>query len=307
MLHRVTQQSVTRSVMSAVRQATANLSSVQERLATGIRINRLSDAPLDAARAHRVRADRTRLQQHARNLEHAQHEVDLTASVLQEVATLFVEARDIAIRAADGATDPVEREILAEGIDRIIETMVVRANTDYDGRYLFAGTRNDAPPYAVERVGGDVAGVTYGGNGDQVELDVGPRSRVALGAPGTEAFGTTAAFDALIALRDLLNNTGGLTEGEQGAAISSHIAVLDDAHGQVVDAISRAGWRSRQIELTRTALEEATLADTQLISDLEDTDFAEAAVQLQQYESIMQTALLISARLMQNTLVDYLD
>lgn len=307
MIQRVTQQSVARSVFRSVRQASEDLGLAQEQLATSRRINRLSDAPLDAARAHRLRANRTKLEQNLSNLEYAQTNIEFTASVLQQAGDLFVEARDICIRAADGATGAEERQSLALAADQLLETLVHQANSEYDGHYVLAGTADDAPPFTVERTGGYITDVTYQGSHATLALDVGPRTQIELGETGTHVFGGTDAFDTLIELRDLLRNTGGLTEADQTAALSNHIDVLRGAHDDIVDATSAIGWRSSQLEFTRTVLEDATLADTRLISELEDADYAEAAAELYRAEAAMQTALVISARMMQNTLIDYLE
>jgi len=306
MLHRITQQSVTRSALNSMRRATTALSATQEQLATGRRINRLSDAPLDAARAHRVRAHRSKLEQHVRNLDQAQGEIDFTASVLQDVSDLFIEARDICLRAANATTVSEGRESLAGAVDQLLETLVLRANAHFNGRYVFAGTANDAPPYTATRSGREITAVTYEGNGDHVELDVGPTTRVTTAEPGTLALGGTEAIDVLVELRDLLRNRDGLSESELAQALSAHLDPIGQAHDNVIDATARMGWRSRQVEFTRTVLDNASLADTRVISRLEDTDFAEAAALLFRQEATVQTALMISARMVQNTLLDYL-
>lgn len=307
MLHRVTQQSVARSALQTIRQASESLSTAQEQLATSRRINRLSDAPLDAARAHRARARRSRLELHLGTLEHAKSEIDFGASILQNVSDLFVEAREICTSAANATTDPATRESLAEAVDQLLEGLLQQANTQYDGRYIFAGGANDAPAYSVERTGEEITAAVYEGRHDYVELDVGPNTRVALGEPGTRAFGGTEAFDSLLELRDLLRNTDGLTEGEQGVALSAHIETLRESHNRVVDGIAAMGWRSTQLGFTRTTLEDAALADSAAISELEDADFAEATALLYRSETAMQTALIISARMMQNSLLSYLE
>lgn len=307
MVPRVTQQGISRAALSSIRQSTAKLSTTQEQLATGRRLNRLSDDPLAAARAHRIRAHRTRFEQHQRSIEQAHSETDFAGSALQEAADLLIEARDIAMRAAGSAVDPLERETLAYGVERLLETLVLRANISLNGRHPFAGNASEAAPYRAETAAGQITAVIYEGGESRTELEIGPRSRVPVGAPGTEVFaGEVDAFEALIELRGLLRNEGGLSEGELSAAISGHIGVIDTAYGQVVDAAARFGWTSNQLEFTRTVLENATLADTATLSEIEDADMAVAAANLVQQETVLQTALAVSARLMQNTLMDYL-
>lgn len=304
---RVTQQAVGRAALAAIRQASDDLGVVQEQLATSRRINRLSDAPLDVARAHRLRADTTKIEQYTRNLEQAQHEIDFTASVLQGVSDIFVEAGDICIRAADASTDASEREALGFAVQQFIDTLVRSANADYNGHYIFAGNATSTTPFVAEPDGSQVA---YQGNSQSIELDIGPRARVETSEPGTRVFGGSGGdactFDALIELRDLLYNTDGLDSGDLSAALSDHVGEIRAAHDRVTDAAARFGWRSSQVELTRTVLDNVALANTQEISALEDTDYAEAATLLYRHEVALETALAVAARMMRNNLLDYL-
>jgi len=308
---RVTQQSAMRAALSSARRASENLAVAQEQLATSRRINRLSDAPLDAARAHRVRAQTSKFEQHKRNLEQAQHEIEYAASTLQDASDIFVEAREICIRAADSATDPTARQAMAFTVDGLIDTLLRRANAQYNGRYVFAGTANDTQPYAEQYDDGRIASVGYEGSRTCAALDVGPRARVETGEAGPSVFGEPGseadAFAALIELRDLLRNDAELSEGELAQALTDHIERVTEVHDQAIDAASRLGWRSTQLEYTRTTIDDATLRNAELTSTLEDADITAAAGALYRQEAALQAALIVAARLMKNTLLEYLE
>jgi len=307
---RVTQQAVGRTNLASIRQASDNLSIAQEQLATARRINRLSDAPLDAARAHRLRASTTRLDQYTRNLDQAQHEIEFTASTLQQVSDIFIEAGDICVRGADGSTDSAERETLAFAVEQLLGALQFNANAQYNGHYIFAGSANDTEPFVMEPADGPVASVTYQGNTQTVALGVGTRTQVETCEPGTDIFGQSGgdacAFDVLVELRDLLRNTEGLTDNDLSEALSNHVEQVRTAHNRVIDATSRFGWRSSQLEFTRTVVDNAMLANTEEVSTLEDADYTEAAIMLQRHEVALQTALAVAARMTNNSLLEYL-
>jgi len=308
---RISSTSLARAALSSLNSAQDRIGRAQEQVATGRRINRPSDAPLDAAQASRLHTYTNQLRQYQRNLDEAQARLEFASSSIQEVSDIFIEARQIALRAADSATDPSERRTLATAVNQLLEGLIQRANTSWGGRYIFAGTADDTTPFEG-RIGqsGYIDSVLYHGNDGRVELQVGPRMRVQVNEPGTEIFAATATrpslFDVLIELRDLLTNADGLSESDQCRALSAHVGALKEAHERVVDAASRLGWRARQVEYTRTTVENLGLTATERLSGLEDTDYAYAALEITAQRVALEAALAVSARLMKNSLLEYL-
>ncbi|MFP4055871.1 MAG: flagellar hook-associated protein FlgL [Candidatus Brocadiia bacterium] len=308
---RVTQLSLARSALASIRDASENLLRSQEQLATGRRINRLSDAPLDAAQAERVRAHKTRLEQYSRNLEQAQSRVEYASSTLLELTDLFVQARSICVEGADATCDEAARRSLGEAVDQMLQQTIDRANERYNGTYLFAGSADDTAPFAAERGPlGRIAAVTYQGNDDAIELEAGPGSRVQTNEPGSAIFLADAegpgAFEALVELRDLLLNTEGLSHKEVSRALSDHIDAVSTAHDRVVAATGRLGWRSSRLEFNRSVIENGVTADDELLSRVHDADFASAAAMLYGQQTALQSALVMAAQVMKHTLLEYL-
>jgi flagellar hook-associated protein 3 FlgL len=308
---RVTQSALARSALASVRRATSEVVASQEQIATGRRINRPSDAPLDAAHAQRLHSYANRLAQYDRNLRHAQNQLEFTWSAAQGLSDIFVEAREICLRGADAATDPAERELLAVAADQLLDSLIRRANATFSGRYIFAGSADDTQPFeGVLGSDGYIEQVAYHGNDGAIEVQVGSHIRLQVNEPGLAVFagaGTgPSTFDALIELRDLLRNTQGLTYGDLSNALSDHVGQLREAHETVVDATSRVGWRASQLEFARTTLENVGLASAELLSSLEDADLAGAAAKLYSQQAALEAALVISARMLKNSLLEYL-
>jgi len=308
---RVTQASLVRAALASVRRAHANVGATQEQLVTGRRINRLSDAPLDAATAQRLHTARRQLDGYGSNLEHARSEIEFAAASAQECGELFTEARDMCLRAANATADPAERAVLAEGADQLLGRLLTRANATFNGRFVFAGSATDTRPFESQ-VGADgrIEAVAYRGNDQRVELQVAPRTRVAINEPGSAVFTRTptqpSTFDALIRLRDLLRNKDGLTQGELDQALSEHVEQLARVQDRATDAAARLGWRASQLEFTRTAVENAGTANAERLSNLEDADFATAAANLFSQQAALEAALTVTGRMFNNTLLEYL-
>ena len=309
---RVTQNTFTRASLASIQRAQGRIAASEEQILTGRRINRPSDAPLDTASVQRLRSCQAKLEQYQRNIDNAQGRVESAASVLTDLSDLFTQAQEVCLSAANATTDDAERRALAASVDDLLQALVGQANAAFDGRYLFAGTADDAPPFeAVLDADGGVAEVAYHGNAARGEIQVGPYTRIQVGEPGLEAFGGSAAepgaFDALIELRGLLLNTGGLSEADQSAALSSHVARLRTAQDRVIDAAARLGARSVQLESTRTTLENAGLTTASQLSTLEDTDLVSAALELQTHQTALEAAFAVSARMFTTSLLEYLQ
>jgi len=308
---RVPATALARAALASLTRAQNEIGLAREQVATGRRLNRPSDSPLDAAHASRLRTYKAQLGQYLRNLDEAEGRLEFASSSIQEISDIFIEARQIALRGADSATDQSERLTLATAVNQLLEGLIQRANTSWAGRYIFAGTADDAPPFEG-RIGesGHIDSVLYHGNEGRVELEVGPQMRVRVNEPGTAVFTATATqpslFDVLIELRDLLSNTEGLSESDQCRALSDHVGALKEAHGRVVNAASRLGWRARQVEYTRATVENLELTTAERLSALEDADYASAALKINAQQVALEAALAVSARLMKNNLLEYL-
>lgn len=308
---RVSASSLARAALATISQAQREMALAQEQVATGRRLNRPSDAPLDAARSRRLESYKAQLGQYQRNLEEAGARLEVATSTVQELSDIFIQARQVALRGADAATDPAERRSLATEVDQLLEGLIQRGNTSWAGRYIFAGTADDSAPFEG-RAGdsGYTDTVLYHGNDGRVELQVGPHTRLQVNEPGSEIFTATATqpslFDVLAELRDLLMNADGLAESDQCRALSDHVGALDEAHGRVVDAASRLGWRASEVETTRRTVENLQLTTVENLSGLEDADYASAALTISARQVALEAALTVSARLMKNNLLEYL-
>ena len=309
---RITSSSSTRSVLASIRSATNNITSTQEQLTTGRRINRPSDAPLDAAHAQRLAVNRTKLDQYSGNVDRAQNQIEYAASTVQGLSDLLIQAREACTEGANATADAGDRRILADSVDQLLQSLVNAANTQLDGQYIFAGTATTTKPFETH-IGssGLVESVTYQGNDGRVQLDVGPRVRVQTNEPGSAAIGASgtegSVFDALIQLRDLLRNDAGQSDNQVAKALSDHLGALSSAQDRVIDATARLGWRSNQLEFTRTAIGNAQLANDLLLGELEDADIAGAAARLYSQEAALEAAMVVAARMLRSSLLDYLQ
>ena len=182
-------------------------------------------------------------------------------------------------------------------MDQIRAGLVAAANTNYLGRPVFGGTTAGTVAYA------EAAGVaTYAGDGNPVNRTIAEGVAVDVQLDGRAAFGADGdnVFDHLTAL------AAALRSGDAAAASSSATVLAADSE-RVSTALADVGSRTLRIEQAATRAADAELTLTNALSEIENTDLPQAMVELQMQEVAYQAALAATARVLQPSLLDFLQ
>ncbi len=161
------------------------LQDTQEILSTGLVIQRPSDDPLGAATALRLRAEIVEINRFVVNNDRAESFVTATDGALSTMNDILNELRGITVTEANGASNEQARRAAALQVDAIMEQLVQSANSDFGGRYIFAGHETETAPFV--RV---ADGVEYRGDDGLILEEIGPGNVIPINIPGNAAFAT---------------------------------------------------------------------------------------------------------------------
>jgi flagellar hook-associated protein 3 FlgL len=294
---RIANLTLGRNVLTANQNTLVRLANLQEQLATGKRINRLSDDPGAGVQAMRFRAESFQLGKYLDNISKCSSFLDAYDGTYGEMTQVMNEAKKVAVAGANDTQDASSRRALADNIDAQLSRMVELANSSYDGRFLFSGTQTLERPFAFSE---DRSTVTYQGNLDTFAIKISPTASMAINRDGNAAFKDPVdAFAALIELRDALR-------ANDRSAIGASIATIDAAHTSINDQHGELGSHGNRLELTRNQLEATRLSLDELVSRAEDTDFAATISDLQVTQNALEAGLQAGARIVQQSLLNYL-
>jgi flagellar hook-associated protein 3 FlgL len=141
----------------------ADLSSLQESLATGKRVRKASDDPVAATLAETASNRLKRAQSDLRALDNSRASLQQAESGLAESGELIQRVRELMVGAGNGTFGPSEREDLARQLEGLREQLIHVANRqDNAGRTLFGGLGGATTPFA-DVYGLTVAGVQFNG------------------------------------------------------------------------------------------------------------------------------------------------
>ncbi|MEW6105867.1 MAG: flagellar hook-associated protein FlgL [Bacillota bacterium] len=295
-----------------IAQQLARMQKLSEDISTGKRVRKPSDDPIAASRGLAIRALRAGVVQHKINIDDAKDWLGATERALMKAQEVFENAADAALRAGNSTLSDDERRALAQDVDGLISELVDLANTQYDGRYIFAGLKTLTRPFVLTKNAGTPSyTVTYEGADGSKQIEVEPGTTMQVNTNGGEAFmqgiaeaGGRNVFQILVALRDhLLAGDASATFQDD---IASDITATQAAQDRILNLVTGIGAKVRRLDRASMKLSQDEVELEALLSNTEDADVFKAITDLQLQETVYRAALGAAAGIMQTSLLDYL-
>lgn len=112
-----------------------------ERLSSGYRINRAGDDAAGLAISENLRAQIRGLKQASRNAQDGVSLVQVAEGGLNEISSIMIRLRELAVQAASDTIGPVERQFLNVEYDQLVsEVDRIADGTEFNGTQLLSGT-----------------------------------------------------------------------------------------------------------------------------------------------------------------------
>jgi flagellar hook-associated protein 3 FlgL len=177
---RSTRLSLTNMTSYNLSKLSSRLRLVEEQGVTGRKINRPSDDPAGAAESHRLYNEIENQTIYQDNAGQAQGLLTVMDNTLSSVGDLIVRMREIATAMSSETITANERLNAANEVSALNAQLLSLANTEVDGRHVFAGSSYNVPAF-------NAAGV-YQGDNTPPTTRVGDNQVVDNGADGSLIF-----------------------------------------------------------------------------------------------------------------------
>jgi flagellar hook-associated protein 3 FlgL len=295
---RITQSMLSTTLLSDLSNITNQLARTQSKLSSGKEITKPSDDPFGTSRALQFRADLASNQQYQTNVNEASSWQNATDISLGQVTDLVQRARDLTVQGANDSLGATGRASIAAEIDQIIESVKSVGNTQYAGRYIFAGSKTTTIPYTPG--GAD----TYLGDTATISREIGPGVQVPLNIDGASVIGDGATPGSLLSTLRTLSTD--LKTNNSAALQTTDLGALDTSLDTVTAARATVGARTNRLDTALSRLQQLAETTTSLLSNTEDADMAQTLVDFSQQQAVYQAALKSGAQIIQPSLMDFL-
>ncbi|WP_150308005.1 flagellar hook-associated protein FlgL [Planctomonas psychrotolerans] len=298
MIARVTNTTLSSAAQRNLQTNMQRLAILQEQASSQKAISRPSDDPAGTGDSLRIRAQQRAVGQYERNVDNGNGWLTVADSALVETERILGRVRDLTVQGAnDGALSPSAKESIATELTSLRKELLTQANASYLGRSVFAGNSDAGAAFVPDATA--PGGVVFTGSDSAVQRRIGENSTVRVDADGAAVFGTgTSSVFALVdtIVRDL----------QSGTNVGSHLSGLDDRLTAILGNHADVGVRHAQIQHAEEALMKLSGSLEAQRSSIEDVDLGSVILDLKLQEVTYQSALAVTARVLQPTLMDFL-
>lgn len=309
---RVTFTTFPDSLVKQLSQLTTRQNRLQNQAATGQRVTSPSDDPIAVRRVMDLQREAGAIRSHEDNIVRQREHSQTTYEIMRAMKTISDRANEIAIR-ADDVKSQDELDVFAEDVEQMIDQAVQLANSKHRGGYLFAGTRNDQPPFEkVEDGDGVLTRVEYKGNSQVSSVEIAESVTVSAQVPGVNdtdsgprgllADSQSGAdfFKHLIELRDQLK------AGETEAIRDQTVASLQTDEDNFIRQFSTIGALQARLDAAESVSRTRSQSVENLVSRETDADLAQTMVRLNEAQTAYRVALQSGAQILNTSLLDFI-
>lgn len=282
-----------RSLQTNLSSTSTTLNQLYVKSSTGVEVAKASDNPSAVGSIVSCRSDLVKGERYVENCKNVQDNLSTSEIYINSVEELMARAKEIAVAGANDSLSDSDKATLADEVSQLQEELLDLANTQVDGKYLFAGYNDQTQPFSGSPV-------VYNGTDDHQMIEINPGSTVAKNITGEELF--MSPVNLFATLEDL---NAALTSGD-ASTISAQLTPLEAAADQVRAQQSSLGNISARMDDMISMHENALLQVESTLSRHQDADLAEVLSEIAKMELSLEATMQVTARVSSLSLMDYL-
>lgn len=275
------------------------LTDAQRTLSTGKRINSPSDDPVGIAMGLSIRRDQSAIAAWSRNVADSQTWLDTTDAALAQALDVVQRARELAVQGGNGTLSSNARALIANEVSTLKSQFVEIGNSSLGGRFIFGGTATDTAPFDAT-----AEAATLPINTGAISREVSQGSVMSVNITADRLQSAPGATGDIFTVLDALATA--LQTGDSNG-IATALTDLDAHQGNISALRGEGAAKINRLELTASRFDAQKIATGGQLSKIEDADMAQAITDLSMRETVYNAALATGARVIQKSLVDFLQ
>ena len=309
-----------------------NLNTINNQLSTGKLINRPSDNPYKTARSMQLTTSINSNAQYKTKIEDASNWLDATDDALSSLTNVVQRVRELMVSSGNAAYGSDESKSIAKEISERVSEITQILNTNFDGRYIFGGTKTTSKPveatsdldrgtYSINFIDKDGKIIDTDSTDYKqniltealsskigIEVSKGVNIDYNVTAMGVLKFRSDKGeyVDGLKLFDEIQNNllSGDMADREE--VVKENLTDLDSLISNILNLRSEVGAKQNRLESAGSKNRDETLNMTDVLSRTEDVDYTEKTIEYYQAQTTYTAALQVNAQILPKTLLDYL-
>jgi flagellar hook-associated protein 3 FlgL len=274
------------------------LAKYQQRLITEKRVTKASDDSVAFSNSRHLENFIRRNEQYQSNISSGLSKARSAESALNKMQDILSDFKTLALGGATDTKDAHDRKLLANQVESMKKKLVDLANSKFSGTYLFSGTKTDETPFSINSTGD----VNYAGNDNPLKTQISDISNVSVSVTGKD-LRTTKAGD----LFDIMNVVKTDLKNNDTKAIKNRLDDIDTAFNHVTSLSTDLGNHINQMKFLNDQNKSREIDQKGRVSQLIDTDYSNAILNMQKHEISYQAALEVHSKIANMSLMNYLQ
>ncbi len=343
---RITNGMMIDNMLTNINKGLLNLNEYNNKVSSNRQMINLSDDPAGLLSSMTTRLRITSIQRYESNVLKSRSWVEQSETALYDINEILISMKELTIDAM-GVKNETDLENISVEIEQLGEHIMQNLNAVVGDKYIFGGFNTTEPPFVKDEATGDVlyngidlsqvynddgtqgtayeavfgtGGTTPADRGeiDQIlEFEIGFEMNMSVSFTGIDVVGLnntanpgTETYNIFQVVEDLvnaLNNPPAVNPNDPNHYLSNFLVELDEVRNNVMTKIVEVGTKSSTLELMSERYSVDYINNEAVRSEIEDIDVAEEIMKMKYAETTYQQALAVGARIIQPTLMDFLN
>lgn len=328
---RITNRMLATNFLGDMRRNLNNMQKLQSQLSSGKEIRKPSDNPFKVARSMQLNTDIQANKQYNENIKDTLNWLDATDTALDQVTNVFQRVRELMVSAGNAAYGSDEKKAIKDEINQKVEELSQILNTNFDGKYIFGGTKGTSKPMGVVTDANGNKTLFYSGkegevldetSGDtnqlnqlnmlksKLNVEISPGVTIEYNVTSSELLKFTndkgKSINVGDLLKDIVSNLDSKDSTEAAKVTGENLEDITSTLSNLLKVRAEVGAKQNRMEAAQTKNEEENFNMTEILSKTEDIDITEKMMEYSTMQTVYMASLQTSAKVLQPTLMDYL-
>ncbi|WP_034537491.1 flagellar hook-associated protein FlgL [Carnobacterium inhibens] len=306
---RVTDSLMSKSFLRNLSANTTNVMKYQNQLSTLKEVSKPSDDPLKVSKILDLNNSIIQNDQYKTTINDAIQWTNVQDSALSSATESMQRIKTLIQYSANGTLSHEDRQANKAEIESEIQGTVDALNTNFGGRYVFAGKNTTEKPFEVQKdEAGEITGITYSGTAEgngNLSREIAPGVSVELSTDGRNFMNAQNA-DGSDNIGSFFSEVLTALDADDTEKLSGLLDRADQEIENVVSNRSKTGSIFNRLTATLERNDSEKLNLKTMLSENQDIDVAEKYMQFTMEKSAYEASLSMGTKILQTSILDYL-
>ena len=298
---RVTNRGMVNTYMNGMQSNLSRMEKLNNQMNTQKVINKVSDDPYNATKIMSMKTEIQDIERFNYNCDEILGWLENTDDSLNKVGTMATEIKTLLTSINDTYSQNEVNAVKKDVVEKVKE-LAESLNGAYAGKFMFSGSKLDEKPInVIENADGTVKlEINPNIDNGNLKTEISNGMSIDYNLTVGEVLGANG-LDTINEIIDVLN--------KQPFDVNEVITVknkLDDFQQNVLDCRSTMGSKAKSVESIKSNNEANIQTATEVMSKIQDCDFAEKYVELMTAQLAYNASIQVGSNLFQSTILDFI-